>query len=192
MNIAPVTLEGKHVRLEPLSVLHIPALYAVGQFRELWEWTTTAVHSEADMEQYVRNALNEQAAGTVLPFSIFERTDGKIVGSTRFGNIDHSNRKVEIGWTWITPAWQRTAVNSESKLLMLTHAFETWGCIRVEFKTDENNRKSRDAITRIGATEEGILRNHMITQGERFRNSVYFSIIESEWPQVKNGLMRRV
>lgn len=188
MNIVPVTLEGKVVRLEPLSVLHIPDLCVAGLFEELWQWTTSAVRSEAEMTEYVCAALRDQDAGTALPFVITEKRAGNIVGSARFGNIDRPNRKVEIGWTWITPARQRTAVNTESKLLMLTHAFETWGCIRVEFKTDENNIKSREAIKRIGAAEEGILRNHMITQDGRFRNSVYFSIIESEWPQIKTSL----
>lgn len=192
MNIDPITLTGRHVRLEPLSVLHIPPLCEAGLFDELWEWTSSAVHSEAEMEAYVRTALNEQSAGTALPFVMIERTGGKVVGSTRFGNIEKQNRKVEIGWTWITPEWQRSFVNTETKLLMLSHAFETWGCIRVEFKTDEKNLRSRKAIARIGATEEGTLRNHMITHSGRFRNSVYFSIIESEWPQVKSRLLELV
>ncbi|MBX3292484.1 MAG: GNAT family N-acetyltransferase [Acidobacteria bacterium] len=192
MNIFPVTLEGKHVRLEPMSVVHIPALCKAGLFEKLWAWTSSAVHSEADMEEYVRTAMKEQAAGTAMPFVIIEKTSGEIVGSTRFGNIDTQNRKAEIGWTWVTPSRQRTVVNTETKLLMLTHAFQTWGCIRVEFKTDENNERSRKAIARIGAVEEGTLRNHMITQSGRFRNSVYFSIIESEWPQVKSRLLELV
>lgn len=141
------------------------------------------------MEQYVRTATKEQAAGTALPFVIIEKTSGDVVGSTRFGNIDTQNRKAEIGWTWVTPSRQRTVVNTETKLLMLTHAFETWCCIRVEFKTDENNQRPRKAIARIGATKEGTLRNHMITQTGRFRNSVYFSIIEEEWPHVKSKLL---
>lgn len=189
MNIVPVTLEGKFVRLEPLSVLHIPALCEAGLFEELWEWTSTVVRNKSEMEENVRTALRSQETGSALPFAITEKMGDRVIGSTRFGNIDKQNRKVEIGWTWITPAWQRTAVNTETKLLMLTHAFETWGCIRVEFKTDENNQRSRKAIARIGAREEGILRNHIITQTGRFRNSVYFSIIESEWPNVKSKLL---
>jgi RimJ/RimL family protein N-acetyltransferase len=188
MNIIPVTIEGKFVRLEPMGVVHVPGLCSAGLFDELWEWTSSAIRNEADMEDYVRNAIKEATARTALPFVIFERSSGTVVGSTRFGNIDVENRKVEIGWTWITPERQRTAVNTETKLLMLTHAFEVWGCIRVEFKTDENNGRSRKAIARIGAVEEGTLRNHMITQTGRFRNSVYFSIIEEEWPQIKSGL----
>jgi RimJ/RimL family protein N-acetyltransferase len=192
MNIAPVTLEGRYVRLEPLDISHLPALCEAGLFEELWQWATTAVRTEADMERYVRAALSERDAGMALPFSIVKKSSQRIVGSTRFGNIDRQNRKVEIGWTWITPAWQRTAVNTEAKLLMLTHAFETWKCVRVEFKTDENNQRSRDAIARLGATEEGTLRNHMITQDGRFRNSVYFSIIEAEWPKVRSDLQATI
>jgi RimJ/RimL family protein N-acetyltransferase len=114
------------------------------------------------------------------------------VGSTRFGNIDPVNRRAEIGWTWINPAWQRTAINTEAKLLMLTHAFEVWKCIRVELKTDANNEQSRKAIARIGAREEGTLRNHMITETGRFRDSVYFSIIDSEWESIKTKLASKL
>ncbi|QQS32926.1 MAG: GNAT family N-acetyltransferase [Acidobacteriota bacterium] len=192
MNVVPLVLEGKLVRLEPMSVVRVPGLCEAGLFDELWQWTSRAIRNDADMEEYVRNAMKEQAARTALPFVIVEKGSGKVVGSTRFGSIDVENRKTEIGWTWITPASQRTGINTETKLLMLTHAFEVWGCIRVEFKTDENNQRSRKAIARIGATEEGTLRNHMITQGGRFRNSVYFSIIESEWPRVKSRLLELV
>ena len=140
------------------------------------------------MERYVRAALADEAAGTALPFVTVDKKSSTVVGSTRFGNIDTANRKAEIGWTWITPAFQRTFVNTEAKLLMLTHAFEVWGCIRVELKTDANNARSRAAIVRIGGVEEGTLRNHMITDTGRYRESVYFSIVDSEWPGVKEGL----
>ena len=140
------------------------------------------------MERYVRTALAEEAAGTALPFVTVEKKGSIVIGSTRFGNIDTPNRKAEIGWTWITPAFQRTFVNTEAKLLMLTHAFEVWNCIRVELKTDANNAKSRAAIARIGGVEEGTLRNHMITETGRYRDSVYFSVIDSEWPSVKENL----
>ncbi len=127
-----------------------------------------------------------------MPFATRELGSNKIVGSTRFGNIDAGNRKAEIGWTWINPQWQRTFVNTEAKLLMLTHAFEVWNCIRVELKTDALNEKSRNAILRIGAKEEGVLRNHMITDGGRYRDSVFFSIIEGEWESVKMNLISKL
>ena len=140
------------------------------------------------MRNYVETALSEQAKGASLAFATRERSTGKIIGSTRFGNIDVPNKHVEIGWTWLSPEWQRTYVNTEAKLLMLTHAFEVWKCIRVEFKTDALNEKSRNAIERLGAKQEGIFRNHMITETGRFRDSVYFSIIEVEWPEIKSRL----
>lgn len=171
-----------------MRVDHIPALCEVALDESIWRWTTNVVDEAADIERYVKNALVEREQGRALPFVTIDKKSGTVVGSTRFGNIDVANRKVEIGWTWINPRWQRTAINSEAKLLMLTHAFEVWKCVRVEFKTDSNNRKSRKAIRRLGAKEEGVLRNHMITETGRFRDSVYFSIIESEWPAVRSGL----
>ena len=144
------------------------------------------------MHRYVETALVEQSRGVSLPFVTREKSSGRIVGSTRFGNIDIPNKHVEIGWTWISPEWQRTFVNTEAKLLMLTHAFEIWKCIRVEFKTDALNERSRNAIARLGAKEEGIFRNHMITESGRFRDSVYFSIIENEWPAIKENLKTRL
>ena len=192
MKVEPVILEGEFARLEPLRVDHLPALCKVGLDESLWRWTANVVKDEKDLEGYVRAALADQALGTALPFVTVEAASGTVVGSTRFGNIDTVNRKSEIGWTWVNPEWQRTAINTEAKLLMLTHAFETWKCIRVELKTDANNEKSRTAIARIGAVEEGILRNHMITQTGRFRDSVYFSIIDAEWMSVKADLTSKL
>lgn len=192
MKVEPVVLEGKHVRLEPMRVDHLPALCDVGLEPSLWKWTGNVVKSAADIEVYVHNALSERDRGTALPFVTIERGTGKIVGSTRFGNIDMFNLKAEIGWTWINPQWQRSVINTEAKLLMLTHAFETWKCIRVELKTDANNKVSQKAIKRIGGVKEGILRNHMITETGRYRDSVYFSIIESEWESVKAVLASKI
>jgi RimJ/RimL family protein N-acetyltransferase len=192
MKVEPVVLEEKFVRLEPMRIDHLPALCKAGLHDELWRWTTANIKDESDMERYVRTALADQAAGVALPFVTIERKGSAVVGSTRFGNIDTVNRKAEIGWTWITPEWQRTAVNSEAKLLMLTHAFEVWNCIRVELKTDSNNEKSRAAIARIGGVEEGTLRNHMITGTGRYRDSVYFSIIDCEWESVKANLISKL
>ena len=192
MNVEPVVLEGKHVRLEPMRVDHLPALCDVGLEPSLWKWTGNVVESTADIEVYVRNAISECDRGTALPFVTIERASGKVVGSTRFGNIDVLNLKAEIGWTWISPQWQRSVINTEAKLLMLTHAFETWKCIRVELKTDANNKVSQKAIKRIGGVKEGILRNHMITETGRYRDSVYFSIIESEWESAKANLASKI
>ena len=192
MNVEPVVLEGEFVRLEPMRVDHLPALCKIGLDESLWKWTVDAVKEKSDLERYVRAALSDQAQGKALPFVTIERESGTIVGSTRFGNIDTANRKSEIGWTWINPAWQRTVINTEAKLLMLNHAFDIWKCIRVEFKTDSNNKKSRKAIVRIGGVKEGVLRNHMITETGRFRHSVYFSILESEWESVKADLASKL
>jgi N-acetyltransferase len=192
MIVEPVTLEGKHVRLEPLSPAHHAALAEVGLDEELWRWIPAPVRTPEEMRAYIETALREQAAGTALPFSTVERATGRPIGSTRFANIDRANRRVEIGWTWIARPWQRTAVNTEAKYLMLRHAFETLGCIRVELKTDSLNQRSRHAILRIGAQEEGTFRNHMITSSGRVRHSVYYSIIDSEWPAVKARLLERL
>lgn len=188
MKIEPVTLEGKHVRLEPLSLNHHAALCEVGLDEELWRLTTIMVTTPEDMRSYIEEALKERDAKRSLPFATIEMASGKVVGSTRFGNIDAANLRVEIGWTWVAKDWQRTAINTEAKYLMFKHAFETWKCNRVELKTDSLNERSRNAILRIGAKEEGTLRNHMITYTGRLRHSVYFSVIESEWNEVKERL----
>jgi RimJ/RimL family protein N-acetyltransferase len=188
MIVSPVILEGRHVRLEPLTKAHLTALAQVGLDEELWRWIPTAVRTAEEMAAYIETALQEQERGVSLPFVILEKGTGRAVGSTRYGNIDRTHHRVEIGWTWVARDWQRTAINTEAKYLLLRHAFETLGCLRVELKTDSLNEKSRAAILRIGAKEEGIFRNHMITESGRIRHSVYFSIIESEWPAVKARL----
>jgi RimJ/RimL family protein N-acetyltransferase len=192
MNIHPLTLEGKHIRLEPLSQSHLSQLCEVGLVEELWRVTMTLIRTREEMKKYIDTAMKEQSEGKSLPFAIIEKALGKAIGSTRYGNIDAANRRVEIGWTWVAHQWQRTAVNTEVKLLLLTHAFETLGCIRVEFKTDSTNRKARNALLRIGAKEEGVLRNHMIAPGGRFRHSVYYSIIDSEWKDIKRELEKKL
>jgi N-acetyltransferase len=187
-----VTLEGTTVRLEPLSLDHLPGLCAAGLDEELWRWIPFPVRTPREMEGHIRAALDEQAKGVALPFATIVKATGQAVGSTRYGNIDLFNRRVEIGWTWITRPWQRTAVNTEAKYLMLRHAFETLGCLRVELKTDSLNDRSRNAILRMGAQQEGILRNHMVTASGRMRHTVYFSIIDSEWPAVKVRLEEKL
>jgi RimJ/RimL family protein N-acetyltransferase len=185
MIIEPVTLEGRCVRLEPLSKKHATGLSEIGLHPELWRWIPTPVRTAAEMESYVETALQEFARGVALPFAVVEKPTGRVIGSTRYGNIDCTHRRVEIGWTWIAPAWQRTGINTEAKYLLLRHAFETLGCIRVELKTDSLNEKSRNAIRRIGAIEEGTFRNHMITASGRVRHTVYYSVVDSEWTGVK-------
>ncbi|HUS14367.1 MAG TPA: GNAT family protein [Chloroflexia bacterium] len=186
--VAPVTLEGTWVRLEPLTLAHHAGLCAVGLDPDLWRWIPNPVHTADDMQAYIETAVEGQAAGTVLPFATVERATGRVIGSTRFGNIDRANRHMEIGWTWVAGPWQRTPVNSEAKYLMLGHAFDTLGCLRVELKTDLLNARSRNAILRLGATQEGIFRNHVITATGRVRHTVYFSIMDGEWPAVKAEL----
>ena len=188
----PVTLEARHVRLEPLELRHVDPLAEVGLDPEIWRWSPEPLRTREDMRAYVEAALEARRQGTMLPFATVLRDGDRVVGSTRYGAIDLRNRRVEIGWTWITPPWQRSAVNTESKLLMLAHAFETWGCLRVEFKTDSLNIQSRTALKRLGAVEEGIFRNHVICASGRIRHSVYFSITNEEWPAVKQRLIRRL
>ncbi len=188
MHVEPVTLEGRHVRLEPLSQAHHGDLSAVGLEESLWRWIPTPVRTPEEMSAYIATAQDEQARGVSLPFALIEKAGNRAMGSTRYGNIDRMNHRVEIGWTWVAPAWQRTAVNTEAKYLLLKHAFETLGCIRVELKTDSLNERSRAAILRIGAREEGTFRNHMIAASGRIRHTVYFSILDSEWPDVKSRL----
>jgi N-acetyltransferase len=192
MKVEPVTLEGSHVRLEPLTLAHCAGLCEVGLEEELWRWIPVPVRTTAEMVAYIETALKEQASGVSLPFVQIDKTTGRVIGSTRYGNIERTHRRVEIGWTWIGRAWQRTAINTEAKYLLLRHAFETLGCQRVELKTDSLNDRSRAAILRIGAKEEGIFRNHMITASGRIRHTVYFSVIDSEWPQVKARLEARL
>ena len=146
------------------------------------------IKTREDFQRLVEKAFDEQERGESVVFATVERSSGLVIGSTRFMNIDRINRRVEIGSTWIAPAWQRTAVNTEAKYLMLRHAFEVWNCFRVELKTDALTQKSRNAILRIGAKEEGILRRHVITWTGRVRDSVYFSILDTEWPEVKARL----
>lgn len=183
-----VTLAGRHVRLEPLSLGHVPALCEVGLDPELWRWTLTVLRTPEEMRAYVGTALRERDEGRSLPFATVDAASGRVVGSTRFGSVSPADRRVEIGWTWVARPWQRTPVNTEAKYLMLRHAFETLGCVRVELKTDALNERSRAAILRVGATQEGILRRHTRSQEGRMRDTVYFSILDDEWPAVRAGL----
>jgi RimJ/RimL family protein N-acetyltransferase len=186
----PLTIEGSFVRLEPLSFQHEPALWnaAKDHLEEIFRWIPYSVRTREDLRAVIDKALADQQRGEALVFATLERRSGSVIGSTRFMNIDHANRRAEIGSTWIAPAWQRTVINTEAKYLMLRHAFEKWKYNRVELKTDALNQKSRAAILRIGAKEEGTLRKHMVTWSGRIRDSVYFSILDTEWAEVKARL----
>lgn len=189
MRIEPVTLEGRRVRLEPLTLgRHLAGLTAIGLDDDLWRWTLNHPQTPEDLRGYLETALAEQAEGRSLPFATVDLASGRIAGCTRFGNIETRNRKVEIGWTWVGREFQRSHVNTEAKYLMMSHAFETVGCVRVELKTNVLNRRSRDAMLRIGCVEEGVLRNHAISDIGVPRDTVYYSVIDREWPAVKARL----
>ncbi|MBC8069178.1 MAG: GNAT family N-acetyltransferase [Deltaproteobacteria bacterium] len=187
-SLSPVVLAGRWVRLEPLTLAHVPDLALVAIDDDLWKWTVERVASTADLEAYVQRALDQQKAGVALPFATVARTTGRAIGCTRFGQFEREHSRIEIGWTWIGREWQATAINTEAKLLMLAHAFDTLGLRRVELKTDVLNERSRRAIARLGAVEEGVLRQHVVTRTGRVRDTVYYSILASEWPAVRAGL----
>ncbi|MFC5403209.1 GNAT family N-acetyltransferase [Cohnella soli] len=185
MEVLPVTLTGSKVELRPMEKGHAEGLYEAGCYPGVWELTQGQIVSQEDAREYVRKALESERA---LPFVIIERESGKIVGSTRFFDISVPNRSLEIGSTWLTPSKWRTPLNTECKYLLLKHCFETLQTIRVQLKTDSRNVRSQKAIERLGAKQEGILRNHMILPSGYIRDSVYYSILDREWPHVKTRL----
>jgi len=188
--VLPLTLEGSVVGLEPVRREHAELFWDIAKddLEDIFRWIPYSMKTPEDFQRLIDKAFEEQERGESIVFATVERASGRVIGSTRFMNIDRINRRVEIGSTWIAPAWQRTAVNTEAKYLMLWHAFEVWECMRVELKTDALNQKSRNAILRIGAKEEGTLRRHVLTWTGRVRDSVYFSILDSEWPEAKAKL----
>jgi N-acetyltransferase len=192
--VTPVTLEGSTVRLEPIRREHAEIFWEIAKesLDDIFQWIPYRVKTREDFQRLVEKIFEEQERGESVAFATVDRRSGQVIGSTRFMNIDRANRRVEIGSTWIIPAWQRTGVNTEAKYLMLRHAFEVWNCFRVELKTDALNLKSRNAILRIGAKEEGTLRRHVLTWTGRVRDSVYFSILDSEWPSVKTTLEQKL
>jgi RimJ/RimL family protein N-acetyltransferase len=185
--VPPVTLEGVAVRLEPLKPEHAPALHALCE-EAVFEWSPDALRTLQDVEAYVSRALGDAAKGTALPFVIVERETGTPVGTTRYFDIHREFRTLEVGYTWLGRRVWRTRVNTECKYLLLRHAFETLGAIRVQIKTDRRNARSRAAIERLGATFEGILRNHMLIRGGFVRDTAYYSVLDTEWPEVKARL----
>lgn len=185
-------LQGDAVVLEPLTAEHYARLGPVALDPELWRWSVSPMDTPADLAEYLDTALEEREQGSAFPYVIVERASGQPVGSSRYANMDASHRRLEIGWTWVGRSWQRTRVNTEAKYLLLRNAFERLQCVRVEFKADALNVKSRAALERIGAVEEGTLRRHMITASGRHRDSVYYSILDIEWPGVKQALEARL
>ena len=193
MKIEPVTLTGKIVRLEPLQLSHAEDLFVASQDPGIWTYMPTILgESLAQMQEWIISTMQLQGSRKALPFAIVLLSTGRAVGSTRFHNLEPHDRGLEIGWTWLSQEVRRTGVNTECKYLLLRHAFETLGAIRVQLKTHHNNFRSQQAIERLGAVKEGVLRNHMIMPDNSYRHSVFYSVIESEWPQVKAGLEEKM
>lgn len=188
MQCTPLTLAGRHASLEPLTQSHLAEIQAAANDGELWKLFFTSVPSFENTQNWLNLALEMQEQQKALPFVVRENTGGKIVGATRYCNMDHNNKRLEIGYTWYAKSVQRSAINTECKLLLLTHAFEVFECIAVEFRTDWFNKKSQAAITRLGAKQDGILRNHMILPDGRVRDTVVYSILQHEWVGVKKNL----
>jgi N-acetyltransferase len=189
MEVKPVVLTGKHVRLEPMTEAHIPGLAEIGIGHSFWQYMLYGdMNTTEDMQIWVKDLLSRAEKGTDVPFVAIHLESGRVAGATRYLNIAPQDRGLEIGGTWYGPEFQRTAVNTECKYLLLGHAFETLGAIRVQLKTDSRNERSQKAMERIGAKKEGVLRNHMILQGGYFRHSVFYSVLDTEWPEVKNNL----
>lgn len=189
MEVKPVVLTGQHVRLEPMTEEHVPGLAQIGVGQTFWDFMLYGnINTVDDMRNWVREILSRAEKGTDLPFVAIHLASGRVAGATRYLNIMPKDRGLEIGGTWYGSEFQRTPVNTECKYLLLQHAFETLGCIRVQLKTDLRNERSQKAIERIGAVKEGVLRNHMILPDGRYRHSVFYSILDIEWPSVKKNL----
>jgi RimJ/RimL family protein N-acetyltransferase len=189
----PCVLTGRVVRLEPLTPAHAPAVFAAGRDPTIWRWMLgPPLASPADAVCWIDEALAAQTRGTEVPFATVLRATGEVVGSTRFLDIRRPHRALEIGYTWVTPAWQRTAINTEAKFLLLRHAFEDLGAVRVQLKTDRRNENSQRAIARLGAVREGVLRCYQTCPDGYVRDTVMFSITAGEWPAVRDRLERRL
>lgn len=192
MKVESVILEGKHVRLEPISMKHFDDLSKVAFDESLWKWTLSVISNEQDLKNYIAEASGGNERCIYLAFATIDKESGRAVGSTRFGSLAPEYRRAEIGWTWLGREFQRTVVNTEAKYLMLKHAFETWNCLRVYLQTDELNERSQKAIARLGAVKEGIMRKDKITSEGRVRNSVMFSILDNEWAEIESNLAARL
>ena len=190
--VEPVTLEGSIVRLEPLSEDHLEGLAEVAFDESVWRWTTARPTDVAGLRAWLDTALAHLDDGSELPFATIDRATDRPIGSSRFMSIVPEHRRLEIGWTWVAPAWQRQGANQEAKYLQLRHAFEDLGANRVEFKTDSLNERANPALLAIGATFEGTFRNHMVMPGGRLRHSNYYSVTVEEWPDRKRRLEERI
>lgn len=191
--VTPVVLQGKYVRLEPMSAAHIPGLTEIGIGQSFWDFMLYGhIQTEEDMRNWVLDILGRAEKGTDLPFTVIHLASGRVAGATRYLNIIPGDRGLEVGGTWYGTDFQRTPVNTECKYLLLTHAFETLKCIRAQLKTDKRNVRSQKAIERLGAKKEGILRNHMILPDGRYRDSVFYSILDTEWEDVKRNLEEKL
>lgn len=190
--LEPVTLTGRAIRLEPMSRAHVDALADIALDPVIWRWFTIRIATRDDLARWIDAALEAHAAGTALPFTTFHLDEGRAIGATRFMNVSAYDGRYEIGSTWIAPRWQKSVANAEAKYLMLRHAFETLGARRVELKTHERNDLSRAAIERLGAVFEGTHRNHMLMPDGSMRNTVWYSIIDAEWPAAKARLESRI
>jgi RimJ/RimL family protein N-acetyltransferase len=188
----PITLVGRLVRLEPLADRHLPGLVEIALDEETWRWTRDVVRNATDVERYLARAVDAAAQGTEIPFVQVEVAGGRPAGMTRFHSIEPAHRRLEVGHTWLGAAWRGTGLNAEAKLLLLGHAFDDLGAHRVEFKTDALNERSQAALAGIGATREGVLRRHVVTDSGRVRDSVYYSVTWDEWPAVRERLAARV
>jgi len=192
MQVAPVTLDGSLVRLEPLNMDHFSALSLIVFNTEMWRWMSDPMKTEEDLHRYIQAAIAAQAAGAAIPWATRSKKDDRIIGSTRFADIQSAHRTLEIGWTWMHPDYQRSGINVEAKYLQLRHAFEVMGARRVAFKTHHQNLKSQTAIQALGAKPEGVFRNHVIMPDGTTRHSHWYSIIDEEWPEVKKRLEERM
>lgn len=183
-----IVLENERARLEPLTEQHYAALWPIAQQQEIWQFSSAKVRNEEDFKRYFYQALSERKNGLSYPFAIFDKREARYAGSTRFGNISFEHKRLEIGWTWYHPELQRTGLNRACKFLLLSYGFDTMGLYRIELKTSTENQKSQLAITKIGATREGVLRKHMIIEDGSRRDSVLFSIIDDEWPAIRQSI----
>jgi N-acetyltransferase len=192
ITVTPVRLAGQHVLLEPMGMAHLEELAAVGLEPAIWRWMPMRVETPAHLQLWMEQSLDQAAQGRALPWVTRCKADGRVVGATRFMDIDVRNRGLEIGGTWLAPAWQRTGVNVEAKYLQLQHAFEDLGAIRVALKTHHENLQSQTAIAGLGAKHEGVFRNHVIMPDGSYRHSVWYSITAEDWPEVKERLESRL
>ena len=190
--LGPVTLTGRHLRLEPMRAGHAPALLEAGRDPEIWAWMPARPTTRAAMEAWLQKAMNAESQGREYPFVVVRLADDRIIGSTRYLAVEEEDRTVEIGWTWYSPDAWGGVVNPEAKYLLMRHAFEDWHAIRVALKTDVKNLRSQAAIRKLGARYEGTLRNQRIRPDGSYRDTVIFSVIESEWPSVKAKLEQRL